>query len=301
MINKKVAVIGSLNYDIILKQDRLANIGETISVNEIFFSSGGKGANQAVQCAKLELETFMIGKVGNDSFGDALLNSLKKYNVNTDFISKTGTNSGIGIVNSFPDGSLLSTISKGANFDITKDDIDKAEEVIKTCSIVILQLEIPLEVVEYAVKLAKYNGCYIVLNAAPSYELSKEVMALIDCFVVNESEAGFYVKNAVKSTSDAVAAAKYLYGFMAKLVIVTLGEKGSILYDGSKHYFIQPEEVNVVETTGAGDSYIGAVVYGLINSFTLEEIGKFASKVSSKTITKIGGQEAMPTLEEVPF
>lgn len=299
MKNNKVAVIGSLNYDIVLKQERLPEIGETITVNGVSFCGGGKGANQAVQCSKLCLETYMIGSVGNDHFGTVLIDSLKKYKVKTDYIGLAQTHTGLGIVNSFPDGRLLSTISTGANYSLTVEDIERAESIIKKSQIVILQLEIPREVVEYSIKLAKKHNCYVIVNAAPSYNLSEDVMPLIDCLVVNEAEASFYANHEISTVEGALQSCDPLFKQIGDLLIITLGEKGSILYDGTNTFCVSPEKVNVVETTGAGDSYIGAIAYGLINGLSKDEMGKFASKVSSKTVTKIGGQDAMPYLEEV--
>jgi ribokinase len=299
MENNKVAVIGSLNYDIVLKQERLPEIGETITVDGVDFCAGGKGANQAVQCAKLGLETYMIGSVGNDHFGTMLLNSLKKYKVKTDYIGLAHTNTGLGIVNSFPDGRLLSTISTGANYSLTVEDIERAEAIIKESQIVILQLEIPREVVEFSIKLAKKHHCYVIVNAAPSYNLSDDAMELIDCFVVNEAEASFYANQEISTIEGALQVCDSLFKQIGNLLIITLGEKGSIIYDGKNTFCFSPEKVNVVETTGAGDSYIGAIAYGLLNGLSKDEMGKFASKVSSKTVTKIGGQDAMPHLEEV--
>ncbi|MEH7252799.1 ribokinase [Neobacillus niacini] len=299
MENNKVAVIGSLNYDIVLKQERLPEIGETITVDGVSFCGGGKGANQAVQCAKLGLETYMIGSVGNDHYGTILIDSLKKYNVKTDYIGLADMHTGLGIVNSFPDGRLLSTISTGANYSLTIEDIERAEPIIKESQIVILQLEIPREVVEYSIKLAKKHHCYVIVNAAPSYNLSEDAMQLIDCFVVNEAEASFYGNQVISTVEDALHCCDPLFKQIGELLIITLGEKGSILYDGTNTFCFSPEKVNVVETTGAGDSYIGAIAYGLMNGLSKDEMGKFASKVSSKTVTKIGGQDAMPYLEEI--
>lgn len=126
MEKKAVTVVGSINYDIFLKQKRLPVIGETFTADSVTFSGGGKGANQAVQCAKLGVETYMIGKVGDDSFGSELLANLNRYGVNTEFINRANTNTGLGVVNSLEDGHLISTISKGANYSVTCEDIDRA-------------------------------------------------------------------------------------------------------------------------------------------------------------------------------
>ncbi|WP_058309027.1 ribokinase [Gracilibacillus massiliensis] len=298
-MDRRTVVIGSINYDIIIKQDRLPKIGETISANSVSMSGGGKGANQAVQCAKLGLDTHMIGKVGNDHFGDELLNGLEKYHVHTNFIKKADTNSGLGFVNSFPDGRLLSTIEKGANYKLQIKDIQDAVSIIKEASIVVIQLEIPIKVAEYAIQLGKKHGCYIILNAAPSVPISADVLKLVDCFVVNEAEASYYAGTEIETAEQALAASDLLQNMVAHLVCITLGEKGSVLFDGKEKQYFPAEKVDVIETTGAGDSYIGGIAYSVLNNFLINEMGKFASKVSSKTVTNIGAHEAMPSLEEV--
>ncbi|WP_423408330.1 ribokinase [Heyndrickxia sp. MSNUG] len=300
MKNDAVVVVGSINYDIIFKQKRLPRLGETYSADHVSFCGGGKGANQAVQCAKLGLETHMVGKVGNDAFGNEMLTSLGSYGVNLDYVSSAeGLNTGLGVVNALEDGSVIATISKGANHSLTSEDVDQAEETIKKSKIVILQLEVPKEVVEYTIKMAKEHDCYVILNAAPAIELDEEHLKLVDCLVVNETEASFYAGTNVASIEDAESVCAELSQYAKDLLVITLGEKGSILYDGTKMYRIKPEKVDVVETTGAGDSYVGALAYSIINGTSHEDMGKFSALVSSRTVMNIGAQEAMPTLSDV--
>jgi len=300
MKNDTVTVVGSINYDIIFKQKRLPHLGETYSADHVSFCGGGKGANQAVQCAKLGLETYMVGKVGNDAFGNELLASLGSYGVNLDYVSSAeGLNTGLGVVNALENGSVIATISKGANHSLTCEDVDRAEEIIKKSKIVILQLEVPKEVVEYTIKMAKMHDCYVILNAAPASELDEEHLRLVDCLVVNETEAGFYAGTKVASIEEAEAVCADLSQYAKDLLVITLGEKGSILYDGTKVYRIKPEKVDAIETTGAGDSYVGALAYSIINGKSHEEMGKFSASVSSRTVMNIGAQEAMPFLSDV--
>ncbi|MBS4223326.1 ribokinase [Lederbergia citrea] len=299
MIKNAVTVIGSINYDIIFKQKRLPAIGETLSADNVTFSCGGKGANQAVQCAKLGLKTYMVGKIGNDNFGSELLSNMEKYGLNTTYISQADTNTGLGIVNSLEDGRLVSTISKGANYSLKCEDIDHVESIIKKSKIVILQLEIPKEVVEYSIQTAKKYDCYIILNAAPACQIDEKYLRMVDCFVVNETEASFYSGENITTVESAKQVCKELYEYANHLLVITLGEKGSILYDGNEILIFPSKKVNVVETTGAGDSFIGALAYGIMNEKSYDEMGEFASLVSSRTVTKIGGQEAMPTLKEL--
>jgi ribokinase len=294
-----VTVVGSMNFDIIFKQKKLPAIGETYSADSISFCSGGKGANQAVQCAKLGLNTYMVGKVGNDYFGEVLKQNLTKYGVDTTYISTDSTNTGIGVVNAIEDGSLVATIAKGANYSLTPNDIDQAETIIANSKVVILQLEVPTEVVEYTIKKAKKYNCYVILNGAPASEISEEALKLVDCFVVNESEASFYAGKEVSSYQDAEKVCELLHAKVGQHLIITLGADGSLIFDGAEKLYIPPNKVKVVETTGAGDSYIGAFAYGKINGMNLREAGNFASKVSSLTVLNIGGQDAMPTIDEV--
>jgi ribokinase len=299
MSNGIVTVVGSMNFDIIFKQKKLPAIGETYSADSISFCSGGKGANQAVQCAKLGLNTYMVGKVGNDYFGEVLKQNLTKYGVDTTYISTVSTNTGIGVVNAIEDGSLVATIAKGANYSLTPNDIDQAETKIANSKVVILQLEVPTEVVEYTIKKAKKYNCYVILNGAPASKISEEALKLVDCFVVNESEASFYAGKEVSSYQDAEKVCELLHAKVGQHLIITLGAEGSLIFNGTEKLYIPPNQVKVVETTGAGDSYIGAFAYGKISGMDLREAGNFASKVSSLTVLNIGGQDAMPTIDEV--
>jgi ribokinase len=299
MSGEIVTVVGSLNFDIIFKQKKLPAIGETYSADSISFCSGGKGANQAVQCAKLGLSTHMVGKIGNDYFGEVLKQNLTKNGVDTTYISTVSTNTGIGVVNAIADGSLIATIAKGANYSLTQTDIDHAENVIAKSKVVILQLEVPIDVVEYTIKKAKEYNCYVILNGAPASVISEEALKLVDCFVVNESEASFYAGKEVSSYQDAEKVCELLHAKIGQHLIITLGAEGSLIFDGTEKLYIPPNKVKVVETTGAGDSYIGAFAYAKISGMNLREAGDFASKVSSLTVLTIGGQDAMPTLDEV--
>jgi ribokinase len=299
MSDSIVTVVGSLNFDIIFKQKKLPAIGETYSADSISFLSGGKGANQAAQCSKLGLKTYMVGKIGDDYFGEVLIQNLNKYGIDTSQVTTCPINTGIGVVNAVEDGSLVSTIAKGANYTLTQSDIDQAEAIIAKSQIVILQLEVPIEIVEYSIKMANKYNCYIILNGAPASHISEEILKEVNCFVVNETEASYYAGEKVSSYQDADKVCEKLHAQVGDHLIITLGAEGSLIYDGKEKIHIPPNKVTVVETTGAGDSYIGAFAYGVIKGMSLREAGNFASKVSSITVLNIGGQDAMPTIEEV--
>ena len=300
MKEKKAVIIGSLNYDIILKQKRLPKIGETFVADSITMCGGGKGANQAVQLSKLGGKAFMAGCVGNDKFGEELLSNLQKHNVNTDNVKLSEkNNTGMGIVNVFDDGKLIATITRGANYDITNSDIDKIKDEIINAKIIILQMEIPIEVIEYVINLASKHDVYIILNAAPACKIKEEVLSKVNCLVVNETEASFYLNKEINDVKSSIENCEELYGKIKDLLIITLGENGSLLYDGKEKLHIKARKAEVTETTGAGDSFIGAFAYKLLNDSSYQEAAEFASLVSSITVTKIGAEDSMPTYEEV--
>ena len=292
-MNKKITVIGSLNYDVILKIPRLPFKGETLTANGATFSAGGKGANQAVQAAKLKTPTYMVGCVGTDASADFLVNTAKEYGVNVDYIRKVPGSSGMGVINAVEDGSVYACIVRGANFEVTREDVDNAMPILKESGVCILQNEIPVEIIVYAIDKAKEAGCTVVLNAAPAIELPEECLSKVDILVVNEVEAEFYCHEKI----DSVEKAKTEIKKMAE--IFTLGKDGAVAYENGTIGFIPAMKVDAIETTGAGDSYIGAVSHSIIEGKSLIEACKFATKCSAITVCRMGAQPSMPTLEDV--
>lgn len=298
-MNKKITVIGSLNYDVILKIPRLPFKGETLTANGAAFSAGGKGANQAVQAAKLKTPTYMVGCVGTDASADFLVNTAKEYGVNVDYIRKVPGSSGMGVINAVEDGSVYSCIVRGANFEVTKEDVDNAMPILKESGVCILQNEIPVEIIAYAIDKAKEAGCIVVLNAAPAIELPEECLSKVDILVVNEVEAEFYCHEKIDSVEKAKTEIKKMAEKYNNNVIFTLGKDGAVAYENGTIEFIPAMKVDAIETTGAGDSYIGAVSHSIIEGKSLIEACKFATKCSAITVCRMGAQPSMPTLEDV--
>lgn len=295
-----VVVIGSINYDILMKQERLPKVGETILIEDIKLGGGGKGANQAVQVAKFDLPVSLLGAVGDDVFGKLLLQELSSYNVDTSLMSvKENTTSGLGIVNYVADGSLLSNVYPGANNLVTIRDVDSHLETIKKSSMVILQTELPVETVEYAVMVAKKHNIKIMYNAAPVKALKEEVIEAIDYFIMNESEAEYYLHDVLDSYEKTIKLGKEFQKKYNNTTIITLGPKGSVLINENHSIVIDPIDVKVVETTGAGDSFIGALAVMVCEGKDIVTSCKVATTASSLTIQKPGGQKSMPTLQEV--
>ena len=298
-MNKKITVIGSLNYDVILKIPRLPFKGETLTANGAAFSAGGKGANQAVQAAKLKTPTYMVGCVGTDASADFLVNTAKEYGVNVDYIRKVPGSSGMGVINAVEDGSVYACIVRGANFEVTKEDVDNAMPILKESGVCILQNEIPVEIIAYAIDKAKEAGCIVVLNAAPAIELPEECISKEDILVVNEVEAEFYCHEKIDSVEKAKTEIKKMAEKYNNNVIFTLGKDGAVAYENGTIEFIPAMKVDAIETTGAGDSYIGAVSHSIIEGKSLIEACKFATKCSAITVCRMGAQPSMPTLEDV--
>lgn len=298
-MNKKITVIGSLNYDVILKIPRLPFKGETLTANGAAFSAGGKGANQAVQAAKLKTPTYMVGCVGTDASADFLVNTAKEYGVNVDYIRKVPGSSGMGVINAVEDGSVYACIVRGANFEVTKEDVDNAMPILKESGVCILQNEILVEIIAYAIDKAKEAGCIVVLNAAPAIELPEECLSKVDILVVNEVEAEFYCHEKIDSVEKAKTEIKKMAEKYNNNVIFTLGKDGAVAYENGTIEFIPAMKVDAIETTGAGDSYIGAVSHSIIEGKSLIEACKFATKCSAITVCRMGAQPSMPTLEDV--
>lgn len=295
----KIVVIGSLNYDIILKLSRMPLCGETFYADSAACSAGGKGANQAVQAAKLGCDVFMVGAVGKDSHGDFLRETAQKYGVNIQHVIQVDEATGMGVVNAVQDGSVFASIVKGANFALTRAHIDAADAVLKEAGLLILQMEIPQEINEYAIDKAKAYGCKVLLNAAPAAPISEEYLKKIDIFVVNEVEAGFYLHETVDTVEKGTAGARKLYEQYGCDVIVTMGKAGAVICEEGKTAFIPSKKVDAIETTGAGDSFIGGVGYALLHGQSLTQAGRFATCCSAITVCRLGAQPSMPTLSEV--
>lgn len=292
-----VLVVGSLNFDILIKQERLPLIGETYTGEELHQMPGGKGGNQAVQCALLGLNVKMVGCVGDDLFGQALIKSLAENQISCSEIKQRGT-SGLGIVHILHSGDYYSSIIQGANYLLDVSDVK--DSYFNDSPLVILQSEIAENVVKQVINQARSHHCLILLNNAPARFIDDETLSKIDYLVVNETEASFMLDNRIDNPSEALNAATLLRAKVRKAVIITLGDKGSVLVsDEISAHFPAVKCDKVVDATGAGDSYIGALSYGIINNLSLADSINFASKVSAFAVQNYGGQGSFPTLETI--
>jgi len=295
-----ITVVGSLNMDLVTKTEKVPKTGETFLGVDFKQSAGGKGANQADAIAKLGAEVAMIGRVGADQFGESLIKSLKNDGVKTSHIHITeGIATGIATIIVNGDGDNLIIVVPGANFKLKPQDIDAAEDLIKDSSLMIAQLEVPIDTIKYAFKKAKQYNKYTILNPAPARELDDELLGMTDLLVPNETELEILSGRTLVSMADMLGAAKELMQKGVKEIIVTLGANGClhINKEGSNHY--PAHLVEAVDTTAAGDSFIGAIATVFSEGKSLKEAIGFASKVSALTVTREGAQDSLPTQKEV--
>lgn len=294
----KVLVIGSLNYDLVSVVKRLPKSGETIHSINYYENPGGKGANQAVAAARLGAAVHFIGKVGQDEHGDILLSSLKNNQINAETIRREGS-TGKAFITVDQAGNNHITLMQGANYLITKEDIDQSMELFKESDIILLQLEIPLDVVAYAINVAHSLNKYIILNPAPSAKLDDEIFKKISLMVPNETELQELTGLQLHSIEEIETAANTLLDKGIKDVVVTLGSKGSLYISKHKTKKIEAFKTNVVDTTAAGDTYIGALAVELAKGRSMEDAMKFASAASAICVSKKGAMPSIPRLTEV--
>lgn len=284
---KKIYIVGSLNYDLVINAPYMPVGGETIKGSDFMTNAGGKGANQAYASAKLGGTVYMCGAVGNDSFGEALLDSLCSVGVNTDYIKKVEkTSTGVAVI-VVTEGENRIIIDSGANALITKDDIDKFLENASEGDVFLTQLESPIDVVGYALELAKKKGLLVMLNPAPANVEIKKYLPCVDIITPNETEL------------EILGGVDALLECGIGTVITTLGARGYEIAtkEGAKIY--PCIKVKAVDTTAAGDTASGGLAVKLASGETVEEAMKFGSLCASIACTKRGAQMSVPSLNEL--
>lgn len=291
MADRNITVIGSINMDLVTSTTQIPKVGETVLGHSFHTIPGGKGANQAVAAARLGADVTMIGAVGNDSFGKTLVEHLTNEGINTENIMKVkDTSTGIAsIIVSEADNSII--VVPGANNHITPEVIEKHEDKIINSNILLLQLEIPLESVIRAVELAKKQGVRTILNPAPIQKLPKKLLEMVDFLTPNEHEQTLLF-DSIDGTEEELAKFK-------EKCIVTKGSKGVMIYKNGEKIEIPSIQVEAVDTTGAGDSFNGALATALCDGLDIEEACRFANVVGAISVTKLGAQTGMPTKKEV--
>jgi ribokinase len=287
----EVAVVGSLNLDLVVRVARLPGPGETVSGDDVFRNPGGKGANQAVAAARLGRRVAMVGRVGDDDAGRELLGSLEADAVDTTQVRVVaGVPSGIALITVSEDGENQIVVSPGANARLTPDDVGQAGAALGAAAVTLLQLEVPLEAVAAAARAA---GGTVVLNPAPVRDLPEDLLTEVDVLVPNRVELAQLAGGAEPGT---VAEATRLAGRLpARAVVVTLGADGCLVIVGGDTVHVPAVPVRAVDTTAAGDAFCGGLADALAGGATLEDAARRAVRVAAASCLRPGAQASLPT------
>lgn len=299
---KRIIVIGSSNTDMVIKADRLPKPGETILGGSFIMNHGGKGANQAVAAARLGGDVTFICKVGNDLFGSDAIEMFRKEEIETAYIGIAEQQpSGVALINVDCNGENTIVVASGANSSLSIEDIDKAEAAIKDAHIMVMQLEVPIETVTYAAKVAKRNNTMVILNPAPApcAKLPEALLKNVDMLIPNVTEAEILSGITVDSEESAKEAIHCIMAQGVKTVILTLGTKGALAFYEGEYIHIPAFIVDAIDTTAAGDTFCGALCVALSEGQNLKDGIRFACKASSISVTRMGAQKSMPVRNEI--
>ena len=295
-----VVVVGSLNIDHVLKVKELPLKGETVISESYELHEGGKGANQAVAIGRMGIDVYMIGRIGKDTYGKMLIESLTRSNVKTESIvadKKLGTGTALITVDS--KGNNTIALYQGANAGVKINDILKNKKTIEKCDIIVLQQEIPKDVISFTINTAKEFKKIIVLNFTPALDLNRDSIKKVDFLILNESEIS-KLAGIKCDEKDVKKPMLKLRKFFKNNIIVTLGEYGSAcMTPRGDYYRIPPIHVNSIDSTGAGDAFIGGFVYGLIQKKDIYNCIILGNAAGALSVTKVGAQASLPNENEL--
>jgi ribokinase len=295
-----IVVIGSLNMDLVVTVGSLPKKGETVRGSDLMRIPGGKGANQATVASLLGSQVSMIGSVGQDEFGSILINNLSRYGVDTTGIiidPQIVTGTALIMVDRKGDNSIV--ISPGANSRTSPEDIDRHEELIKKAKLVLLQLEIPLNTISHVIDLAQKHHVPVVLNPAPVAEIPTSTLKKVSYLIPNEIEAAQLSGIDVQDLHSAEQAANKFLDLGVEVVVITLGRNGCLVKDRRQTLHAPAPKVKVIDSTAAGDAFIGAFSSRIIQGHSLSDAARFANCAGALTVTRRGAQTSLPTLEEM--
>jgi ribokinase len=295
-----VFVLGSINQDFVLKVERRPEPGETVTNAELSTGNGGKGANQSAAAALLGASVTILGRVGDDEFGEPQVRALRDKGVDTGLVEGVrDVSTGAAFITVTPDGENAITVAPGANRSLTPDDVDAAAEAIGGASVFVAQMEIPVETVLRAVEVAAERDVRPLVNLAPTFEVPRELLGKLDPLVVNEHEAAFLLGDRVEGVEGALSAAPELLSLGPRSAVITVGEAGAVFAQDRAVQHLAAPKVDVVDTTGAGDAFVGALATQLARGDSLEDAVAYAVRAGAAAVTKEGAQGALPTPEVV--
>jgi ribokinase len=295
-----IYVIGSSNTDLVVKTEKLPKPGETVLGGTFLMNPGGKGANQAVTAARLGSPVTFVAKVGNDIFGKQALQQFQKENINTSFVTTdAGNPSGVALIGVDAKGENSIIVAPGSNSHLDIRVVEQALELLQGPAIVLLQLEIPISIVEFAIERSFEKGLIVILNPAPVQPVNSNVLKHLHFITPNEFEAEMLTGIKVVDAETAEKAALRLQEFGVKNIVITLGAKGAYLRSSSQGKLIPAPPVTAVDTTAAGDCFNGALAVAISEGKALDEAVSFACKAASIAVTRMGAQSSLPYRKEV--
>jgi ribokinase len=308
MATKNVAIVGSLNTDLVTYLQVTPSAGETVFGDSFKTGFGGKGSNQAVMARMCGAEVYMIGCIGNDAYGRETRTHLADLGLRLDYLQTADTSSGVALIWVEPDGANRIVIVAGANAKVDSDEVTRALNSIGNLGVVVGQLEIPIAVTRHSFSTAKTLGAITVLNPAPAQELAKDFLSSVDWLVPNEHEFESIFGEAANKASI-VTAASELSGARTNEsqsstnssfgLVVTLGKEGALVWSGADQQVtsVQTTPVNAIDTTGAGDAFVGAFAVALARGLDPVRAAAIGCRCASDSVTRIGAQESFPSPE----
>ncbi len=295
-----VAVVGSLNLDLVTTTERRPQAGETLTGRSFATFVGGKGLNQAIAAARMGGRTHMAGRVGSDDFGQRLLQTLQHESIDCTFVTEdaaASTGTATIVVDGSGDNSII--IVPGANGHLSSDDVERAADMIRSADVLVLQLEVPLDAVQRAAEIAHAAGVRVLLNPAPARPLPDALLQLLDVLVPNETETELLTGLSVADDGSAATAARSLLGRGVGAVVLTLGARGALLATTDTTERVPGFHVQVVDTTAAGDAFCAALAVQLATGQALREAVSYANAAGALATTVLGAEPAMPRAEAV--
>ncbi|MBN1261591.1 MAG: ribokinase [Anaerolineae bacterium] len=296
----KITVVGSFNTDLVVRTPRMPIKGETILGGPYHTGPGGKGANQAVAAARLDAAVTMVVKLGLDDLGDKAEANLRNEGIDPGYILRTdASHTGVAFIIVDDEGENMIVVAAGVNELLTPEDVDAAREAIESADILLVELESPMETVERAVHIAHEAGVTVLLNPAPGQPLSDALLKQVDVLTPNETEAEIITGRRITNLAEAEDAARKLLATGVGVVIITLGANGALIVDHEQVQHVPGQKVDVVDTTGAGDAFNGALAVALAEGMPLGTAVAFANAAAALQVTKVGTAPAMPYRHEV--
>lgn len=298
MNDPRIVVVGSVNTDMVVKSARIPAPGETVTGGQFVMAAGGKGANQAVAAARLGAEVTLVAKVGQDMFGDQAIDNYRREGIRTDCILRDPQHAtGVALILVDGRGENLISVASGANHALTPEEIAKAADRIRAADALMLQLEIPMETVCQAARLAAEAGVPVILDPAPAAPLADGLLQNVTYLTPNESEAEGLTGIRVTDEASAERAARQLLAAGARNVIVTLGAKGALLVTPERSLLVPSQPIQAVDTTAAGDAFNGGLAWALGRGLKLDEAIHWACLTGGLSATQLGAQPSLPTRE----